>query len=77
MPGRGPDDDTISRYSDPGYVIGDSTPGALEEISERFRQSTLELAASGPTDQSGERVYELAGSSSASLAELDAPGTFI
>ncbi|KAI9859542.1 MAG: hypothetical protein M1830_006293 [Pleopsidium flavum] len=47
--GRGRDDDTISRYSDPGYVIGDSTPGALDEISERFRRSTLELAAGEST----------------------------
>jgi len=63
VPGRGRgcgcDDDTISRYSDPGYIIGDSTPDALDEISERFRQSTFELAAAG---ESRESVHVLEGS---------------
>lgn len=36
-------DDTISNYSNPDYIIGNSTPAALDTLSARFQQSTLEL----------------------------------
>lgn len=38
-----PDDDTISRYSDPYYIVGSSTPEALAAIAQRFNTSTNEL----------------------------------
>lgn len=41
------DTDTISRYSSPGYVVGDSTPAALDAISERFQRATPELDGGG------------------------------
>ncbi len=49
------DADTISRYSSPDYVIGDSMPGALDAISERFQQSTLELGDDGPVELDSSR----------------------
>lgn len=56
------DADTISHYSSPAYVIGDSTPDALDAISERFQQSTLELAVEGPAELDSTRdVAELEG----------------
>lgn len=56
------DADTISHYSSPGYVIGDSTPGALDANSERFRQSTLEIGDDGLVELDSSRdLVELEG----------------
>ena len=41
------DHDTISNYSNPDYIVGKSTPAALDMLSAQFQQSTLDLNASG------------------------------
>ena len=72
-----PDDDAISRYSDPSYIVGSSTPESLAATAERFSTDTNELPANEmPHFDININGFLTNETSNSSIAEIDGRGLF-